>query len=183
MILLIWSSERAIDCAKAIEQSFQAPVRIVSTLHQACDWIQREEYSAVLVDQSITEVNPSEADFLIHHLGAAVLVFVNFGISGVERILRELRAAFSRHSRETMRAHQLARTALRNELKDDVTALLLSCGIALSDPNLNEAAVTRLKVIEEVANRVKDRLTSAELCAPAEMAMACAQATAGGHQS
>jgi hypothetical protein len=56
--------------------------------------------------------------------------------------------------------------ALRNELKDDVTALLLSCGIALGDPELNEPAVARVKRIEEVANRIKDRLTATE---PAEV--------------
>ena len=162
MILLIWASDRAVDCAKAIERTFQTPVRIVSTLHQACDWLQREEYSAVLVDHSITEVDPAQADFLIHHLGAAVPVFVNFGISGVERILRELRAACNRRGRELTQARQIARAELRNELKDDVTSLLLSCGVALGDPNLSELGLARLKMIDEVANRIKDRLTATE---------------------
>jgi hypothetical protein len=166
MILLIWSSDRAQDCARAIERAFQRQVRVVSNLQQACAHLQSEEYSAVLVDQWITEAEPGQADFLFHHLGTAAPVFVNFGISGVERIVRELRAALNRRGRETMLARHNARVALRNELKDEVTALLLCCGIALSEPGLDEATVARLQTIDEVANKIKEKLTiSDEECA------------------
>lgn len=162
MILLIWSSERAHDCAQAIESAFQRPVRVVPNLQQACEHLQREEYSAVLIDQWITEAEPGQADFLFHHLGTAALVFVNFGISGMERIVRELRAAFNRRGRETMLARHNARVALRNELKDDVTALLLSCGIALNEPGLGEPILARLRTLEEIANQIKEKLTVSE---------------------
>ncbi len=162
MILLIWSSERAPDCAKTIEDTFQQRVHVAATLHEGCEHLQLEEYSAVLVDQWITEAEPGQADFLFHHLGTAVPVFVNFGISGVERILRELRAAFNRRGRETMQARHTARLALRNELKDDVTALLLSCGMALDDLALGEATVARLKKVEEAAHQIKSKLALLE---------------------
>lgn len=162
MILLIWSSERAHDCAKAIESAFQRPVRVVPNLQQACEHLQMEEYSAVLIDQWITEAEPGQADFLFHHLGTAAPVFVNFGISGLERIVRELRAAFNRRGRETMLARHNARIALRDELKDDVTALLLSCGIALNEPDLGETIVARLRTIEEIANKIKEKLAASE---------------------
>jgi hypothetical protein len=162
MILLIWSSDKAQDCARAIEHTFQQPVRVATSLRQGCEHLQVEEYSAVLVDQWICEAEPGEADFLFHHLGTAAPLFVNFGISGVERILRELRAAFNRCGRETMLARHNARIALRNELKDDVTALLLCCGIALDEPSLSEAAAARLRTVEEVANHIKEKLTLSE---------------------
>ena len=162
MILLIWSSDRAQDCARAIERAFQRPVRVVSDLQEACEHLQSEEYSAVLVDQWITEAEPGQADFLFHHLGTAAPVFVNFGISGVERIVRELRAALNRRGRETMLARHNARIALRNELKDEVTALLLCCGIALSEPGMDEATLARLHTIDEVANKIKEKLTISE---------------------
>ena len=162
MILLIWASERAQDCAKAIEHAFQRQVRVVSSLHEACGHLESEEYSAVLIDQWITEGEPGQADFLFHHLGTAAPVFVNFGISGIERIVRELRAALNRRGRETMLARHNARIALRDELKDDLTALLLSCGIALGEPGLNDASVARLRNIEEAANRIRYKLTVAE---------------------
>jgi hypothetical protein len=162
MILLIWSSDRAQDCAKAIEAAFQRQVRVVSNLQQACEHLQNGEYSAVLVDQGITEADPAQADFLIHHLGTAAPVFVNFAISGVERVVRELRAAFNRRGRETMLARHNARIALRNELKDDVTALLLACGMALAQPELSESTLAQLQNIDNAAHRIKDKLTVEE---------------------
>src|SRR5258708_24947239 len=162
MILLIWSSERAADCAKAIEDTFQRRVQVAATLHEGCEHLRLQEYSAVVVDQWVTEVEPGQADCLFHYLGTAVPVFVNFNISGMERILRELRAAFTRHSRETMLARHTARLGLRNELKDDATALLLCCGIAMYDPTISEAAAAQVKVIEEVANQIKHKLALSE---------------------
>ncbi len=158
MILLIWSSERAQDCARVIEETFQRRVHVAATLQEGCERLKVEEYSAVLVDQWITEVESGQADYLFHHLGTAVPVFVNFGISGVERVLRELRAAFNRRGRETMLARHNARLALRNELKDDVTALLLSCGLAMAESGLSETAIMRLKQVEEAANQIKSKL-------------------------
>ena len=162
MILLIWSSERAQDCARAIEEAFQQRVYVAATLHEGCEHLRMEEYSAAVVDQWITEVEPAQVDYLFHHLGTAVPVFVNFSISAMERILRELRAAFNRHGRETMVARHTARLALRNELKDDVTALLLCCGMALDDPALTETAFARLKQVEEAANQIKSKLAWSE---------------------
>jgi hypothetical protein len=167
MILLIWPSERAQDCAATIERTFQQPVRVVANLHEACERLQNEEYSAVLIDQWITEGEPGQADFLFHHLGTAAPVFVNFGISGIERAVRELRAAFNRRGRETMLARHNARIALRDELKDDLTALLLSCGMALGEPGLSEVTITRLRDIEEAANRIRHKLTASDEESPA----------------
>jgi hypothetical protein len=56
---------------------------------------------------------------------------------------RELRAAFNRRGRETMLARHSARIALRDELKDDLTSLLFTCGMALGEPGLSEVTLTR----------------------------------------
>jgi hypothetical protein len=158
MILLIWSSERAQDCARAIENSFQQPVKVVSSLQEASRSLQSTEFSAALVDQWATEAEPGQADYLVHHLGGAVPVFVNFGVSGMERILRELRAALYRRGRETQLAQQNARIVLWNSFKDDVTALLLCCGVILDDPTLSPGVTVRVQTIEAVANRIKEKL-------------------------
>jgi hypothetical protein len=131
MILLIWSSERARDYAFSIEHAVQERVQIASNLHEGCERLRAEEFSAVIVDQWVTEAEPEPTNVLFDHIGPAVPLFVNFGISGVERILRELRAALSRRGREMVLARHVARQALRDELKDNVTALLLSCDMAL----------------------------------------------------
>ena len=155
---MIWSSERARDYALSIEHAVQQPVQIASTLQQGCECLRAEEFSAVIVDQWVTEAEPEPTSVLFDHLGPAVPVFVNFGISGVERILRELRAALSRRGREMVLARHTARQGLRDELKDDVTALLLSCDVALQESEPGEVAAERFHKIRELANQIKTKL-------------------------
>ncbi len=162
MILIIWNSGKAKECARSIEHAMQEPVQVAASLHQGVDYLRTAEYSAVVVDQWITEAEPEPTSVVLDHLGMAIPVFVNFGISGVERILRELRAALSRRGLETVLARHSARQALRNELKDDVTVLLLSCGVALEEPSLNESARARLQKIEELAKHIKEKLAMSQ---------------------
>ena len=162
MILLIWSSERAQDCAKAIEHAFERPVRIVSNLERGCEELQSGTFSAVLLDQWICEAAPAKADFLFQHLGSTVPVTVNFAISAVDRVVRVVRAALEHRNRETHLARQNACSILRAELKDDVTALLLSVGIALQEATLKEQAAERVRKIEEVAHHIRRKLLASE---------------------
>jgi hypothetical protein len=158
MILIIWNSGKAKECASAIEHAMQEQVQVACSLHEGVEQLRSGEFSAVVVDQWITEAEPEPTSVVFDHLGMAVPVFVNFGISGVERILRELRAALSRRGLETVLARHSARQALRDELKDDVTVLLLSCGVALEDMALGDVARTRLQKIEELAKRISEKL-------------------------
>ena len=64
----------------------------------------------------------------------------------------------SRRGLETVLARHSARQALRDELKDDVTVLLLSCGVALEESRLNDSARTRLLKIEELAKHISEKL-------------------------
>jgi hypothetical protein len=47
---------------------------------------------------------------------------------------------------------------MRAELKDDVTALLLSCGIALSEPGIPSSTKSHLEKIEGLAKHMKEKL-------------------------
>ena len=162
MILIIWNSGKAAECARSIEHAMQEPVQVATSLHQGVECLRSREYSAVVVDQWITEAEPEPTSVVFDHLGMAVPVFVNFGISGVERILRELRAALSRRGLETVLARHSARQALREELRDDVTTLLLSCGVALKEPGLPESVKERLRRIEEAAKHMREKLAITE---------------------
>jgi hypothetical protein len=158
MILIIWNSGKAKECARSIEHAIQEPVQVASSLHEGVGRLRSGEYSAVVIDQWITEAEPEPASVVFEHLGMAVPVFVNFGISGVERILRELRAALSRRGLETVLARHSARQALRDELKDEMTVLLLSCGVALEEPSLSDSARIRLQKIEGLAKHISEKL-------------------------
>jgi hypothetical protein len=88
----------------------------------------------------------------------AVPVHMNFAISGVERVLCELRAALQRRRQELQLARQGARESLRNEPKGPVAALLLSREMALGAPDRQEAAGTRLRSALKLAQEIRAKL-------------------------
>lgn len=157
MILLITPSAKVQDCSKALEDATSEATYVAGTLRQAAAQLRAQEYSAVVVDQSLVESEPDESDLVLQHMGSAIPVYVNFAISGIDRVVRELRAALHRRKREVLVARQAAEETLRNELKGPVTALLLSCEMALeaSDP---QAADAKIRKACELAKEVRTRL-------------------------
>jgi hypothetical protein len=85
-------------------------------------------------------------------------VFVNFAISGIERRVRALRAALQGRTKEVSVARKVAEGALRNELKGTVTAMLLSCEMALQVQGLPMAAQVKLQAIDELAREMRRKL-------------------------
>src|SRR5438309_5535159 len=130
MILLITPSARAQDCAKALHEATEETTQVADTLRQALAHLRAQEFSAVVIDQSFLETEPDESETALEHIGMAIPVHINFAISGMERLIREIRAALYRRKKEGVLARQGAQQALRNELKGTVTALLLSCEMA-----------------------------------------------------
>ena len=76
----------------------------------------------------------------------------------MERVVRELRAALHRRKREVLLARQGAEQGLRNELKDTITALLLSCELALQTPNLQATAETKMRAVYQLAREMRIKL-------------------------
>ena len=157
MILLISPSAKVQESAKALEEATSESLRIASTLRQAVGHLRSEEYSAVLVDQGLVESEPDESELVLQHMGSAIPVYLNFGISGFDRVLRELRAALHRRKREAVMAHRAAEQNLRNELKGPLTALLLSCEMALEAPDIS-TATPKIRKACDLAREVRTKL-------------------------
>lgn len=158
MILLITASARAQECAQAIQQATTENVQIASTLQQAGAQLRSSEYAAVVIDQFLVEAEPDETELVMQHLGTAVALHINFAISGVERVIREVRAALNRRKRETIAARREAEQILRSELKGTVTALLLSCEMALGVPNLPQTAESKLRTVYDLAREMRSKI-------------------------
>jgi hypothetical protein len=158
MILLITSSPKAQDCANAITQATSEPVKIAGNLGQAATLLKADEFAALVVDQQLQDADPDETDRVLLHMGMATPVYINLAISGVERVIRELRTALHRRKRESVVARQGAEQKLRNELKDTVTALLLSCEMALQVPTLPSTATAKLRAVDALAREIKEKI-------------------------
>jgi len=89
-------------------------------------------------------------------------VQVNLAISGMERLVREVRSAVQRRQREEERARRAALGAIYGELNGTVTALLLSTELALQAPGLPPAASEKLQSAHDLVKKLRRQLESAE---------------------
>jgi hypothetical protein len=159
MILLITPFASVQRCGKAIEEAISEGVDVTESLRQAIVRLRAAEYSVVVIDQSLMEAEPEDSDTVLQHIGAAVPVQVNFGISGVERVVREVRAALNRRKREERIARESAARALYSEVKGSVTALLLSCEVALETPDLPRNAAQKIQAVQQLAQDLRAKLS------------------------
>jgi hypothetical protein len=158
MILLITPCAKGRDWAVRIEEEIREPVEVEATLREAATRLRAHEYSAVVIDQSFLEAEPDDSEMVLQHVGTAIPVYINFAVCGMERVVRELRAALHRRKREVLLARQGAEQGLRNELKDTITAILLSCELALQTPNLQATAETKMRAVYELAREMRIKL-------------------------
>ncbi len=143
MILLITPSARAQDCAKALHEATGETTQVADTLRQALAHLRAQEFSAVVIDQSFLETEPDESETALEHIGMAIPVHINFAISGMERLIREIRAALYRRKKEGVLARQGAQQALRNELQA---------------PNLETSAEAKMRAVYELAQEMRAKL-------------------------
>jgi signal transduction histidine kinase len=161
MILLVTPSERASECAKALHEATGEGVAVAESLSRAAALLRAECYRAVVLDQYLLETEPHETETTLEHLGTAILVQVNLAVTGMERLLREVRAAMQRRQRDEVRARQAALAKLQSELNGTITALLLSSELALATPDLRPAAAEKLHSIHELVKKLRQQLESA----------------------
>ena len=157
MILMVTPAARAPECARAIKEATGETTHVAATLQQAAMQLREGEFSAVVVDQALMEAEPEESETVLQHMGTAIPVPVNFAITGIERVVRELRAALRRRKHETRLARQEIEQALRNELKGTVTALLLSCDLAMAARELPEAQA-KIRAVHGLAQDLRAKL-------------------------
>ena len=160
MLLVVTPSAKARGCAQAIQQVTSEETHVAATLSQAMAQLRAQEYVAILIDQACLETEPVESDMVLEHIGSAIPVHVNFAISGMDRVVRELRAALQRRKKDVVHARHAAEEGLRSELKGTVTALLLSCEMALCVPELQNAteAKAKMRAVYELAQEVRAKL-------------------------
>jgi len=160
MILIVTPSARAEECIVSIRQATNEDVVVAESLRKAVSRLQTESYLTVVLDQFLLETEPHETDAVMDHLGAAIPLQVNFAICSADRLVREVRTAVQRRHREEAAARREAANILQSELNGTVTALLLSCELALGAPDLPEEAVEKLQTTYGLVKRLRAQLES-----------------------
>ena len=160
MILLVTTSANGPECARALLGASRVKTEVAPDVQTAVNRLRECEYTAVVIDDNVANASPSQLDILFKHLGTAVPVFVNLGISRKERVARDVVAAVRRLEQEKQVARRSVEWELRSELRGDVGGILLSAQQALELPALPCAAVAKLKNVCELADRIRTRLSA-----------------------
>ena len=158
MILLITSSAKGPQCVDSLRAATGLEIHWAQTLQEAATRLREQTYSAVVIDQFLLETDPAESDHMIEHLGTAFPVYLNFAITGMERLVREVRSALHRRQREESAARRSVEDQMRSDMRETLTAMLLSCELAMSAPDVPDPAVERIRAIDNLARELRVRL-------------------------
>ena len=158
MILLISASARAKECAAALERGTGHKTQVATSVPQALARLRSTEYDALAIDQILLETDFRALDTLLNHAGVATPVYVNLGLHSCDRVLREAQAALHRADKEKSMALRAAERLLRNELRNEITGILLTSQIALRPPIDPADVAAKMELVHDMAEKMRERL-------------------------
>src|SRR5579863_5774464 len=158
MILLITSSANGRQCAESLHAATGQETHWAQTLQAAATRLREQTYAAAVIDQFLLETEPVESDQMLEHLGTAFPVYLNFAVSGMERLVREVRSALHRRKREETQARLSVEQQFRSEMCESLTSMLLSCELAMSVPGVPAPAAEKIRLIDNLARDIRQRL-------------------------
>jgi DNA-binding NtrC family response regulator len=157
-ILIVTGIEGARNCAAVVGTQLGMEVEVAEGRKAALTALRRQEYLAVVVDETMVECDPSAAEAIWERAGLAIPLQINFALSGAARLVREIRAALHRREREQSLAHRAASAAIETELKSTVAGLLLHSQLALSGGEVPSPVAERLRLVADLASNLRQQL-------------------------
>ena len=158
MILLITPQSKGPEFAAALYAATTQEAHWAQNLQQAAIRLREQNYSIAVIDQFVLETEPEESDQVLEHLGTAYPVYVNFALTGMDRLLREVRSALHRRKREESAARRAVAEQMHSEMCEALTAMLLSCELAMAVPDIPRLAAEKIRTINNLARELRLRL-------------------------
>lgn len=159
-ILMVTGIEGARNCADVLTKHLGMEVEVAEGRKAALAALRQQEFSAVVVDDTIAECDPAAAEAIWERAGLAIPLQVNFALSGAGRLIRDIRAALNRRDREQTLARKAAAAAIETELKSTVAGLLLQSELALSGSDANSPVTERLRIMADLAGNLRRQLAA-----------------------
>jgi hypothetical protein len=157
MNLLVSASPRSHECAGAIEEATQIRTTVCGDVVKAASLVRSGEYTMVIFEQAGLPPDPMIPEDILRNAGLAIPVFVNSALMAPARITAAVRSALGRVEREKKLAIQQAEAALRNDLKGEITGILIAAQLALSTTEIPLFVEEKLHDIEQLAIRMRGR--------------------------
>lgn len=158
MILLITPSANGLKCSESLAAETDQETHWAPSLEEAATHLRQQNYAAAVIDQFLLETEPDDSEQVIEHLGTAFPVYINFAVTGMDRLLREVRSALHRRKREESAARRAVAEQMNSELREILTAMLLSCELAMSVPDVPHPAAEKIRLIDNLARSLSLRL-------------------------
>ncbi len=159
-ILIVTRIEGARNCAAAVSAQLGMDVEVADGRKTAPGALRHRSFDAVVMDETMAECDPAAAEAVWEHAGLAIPLQINFALSGVARLIREIRAALHRRKREQMLARHAATAAIETELKTTVAGLLLHSQLALAGSEGSGAVTDRLRMVADLAGSLRQQLSA-----------------------
>ena len=162
MILLVTKSHLAESCAMQIESAMGEDVQTASSLSRARTLFRTGRFRAIILDECLLQADAAAADSLLNDCRNACTIFVNMAISGIDRVARQVKTA-ARHEEQLQRQSQvLATVALKNELKDTITGLLLALDLACARQPADPSLLQVQKLVHKLSAQLEAGAAPAE---------------------
>ena len=158
MILLVTGSSRSRECAAAIEKKTHHKTIAASSTVKAIENLKMHEFDALVIDESFQQVDSGAENLVLAHLGSALPSYVNLALHGADRVAMEVGCGLQRLVRERMASMRAAASELRNELRGEVTAILLNTELALREKSLASSTSEKLGIVHEMAEKMRRKL-------------------------
>ena len=158
MILLVTTSSRAKECAAALEQGTGHKTHVASSVPQAVTKMQAAEFDGLAIDQSLLESDFRALDTLLNRCGIAIPLYVNLALHSNERVVREVQVALRRAEKEKLMATRTAEQVLRNQLRSQVTGILLNSELALRQKTISPDVAEKVRSVRELAEKMRSQL-------------------------
>jgi len=158
MILLVTASSRAQECRAALENGTGHKTQVAGSVPQAATRLRNAEYEVLAIDQSLLEADFRALDTLLNHTGTAMPIYVNLSLHSTERVVRETQVALRRAEKEKRMALRIVERDLRNQLRSEVTGILLTSELALRNPAIPADVAAKLQLVQEMAEKLRTRL-------------------------
>jgi len=159
-ILMVTGIEGARNCAAVVGAQLGMEVEVAEGRKPALAALRRREFSAVVVDETMTECDPATAEKIWENAGLAIPLQINFALSGAARLVREIRAALHRREREQALARKAAAAAIEAELKGTVAGLLLHSQLALNGGDVPLPLAEKLRIVASLAGSLRQQLSA-----------------------
>ena len=158
MILLVTNSSRAKECVTALETGARRKVNLAHSVSRALAKLQQSEYDALVIDESLVEIDDAAVSTLLEHAGMAMPIYINLGLHRTERLVREVIAGLGRKNAEHLGAKRSAITELQSQLRSDLTGILLASELALRETSIPPRVADRINSVHRLAEQIRSRL-------------------------